>query len=1350
MHKNSKAFTIIELLVVISIIGILTTISVISFQRIQTNTRDTQRSSKITIISEALEKYYDKNGEYPSCANMTESASAVSINLGNINPDVLKSPSAAVGTNSISFCDDLAAGIDAIAYVGDSSEACINGGACTEYTLEYLEEGTGNIKSVSGRHVVTDPLIPTVPASPVIVVTLNGINVQATITPVSCTLGTTEYGIDYRLNGGSWTSHTAWSATLTASQAASDGVLYGYRAQARCYADPTHISKVVTGSEDTYIDPITAPTAPAVAADTVGATTTYSWNTPTCASGTSARYQYRYTITPAGYDSNLVAIAASPVAFTTSTEAQTYTVDVQAQCYNTNTTSNWSSIGTTSYYRPVLVSAPSAPSIAVALNGANVEATITPVTCTVGTVEYGIDYRLNGGSWTGYTAWSATLTATQTANDGVLYGYRAQARCYVDAGNISTATTGSEGTYIDPVAAPVAPTVSASTVAATTTYSWNTPTCAAGTSARYQYRYTITPVGYDSGLIAAAASPVAFTTSTEGQTYTVAVQAQCYNTNASSTWSTAGSDSYYRADAPVSPPSAPALAVALNGANVQATITPVTCTTGTTEYGIDYQLNGGSWTGYTTWSTNLTASQTANDGVLYGYRAQARCYLDATHISTTATSTTMTYTDPIAAPAAPTVTANTVTDTTTYSWTAPTCAVGTSARYQYRFTITPSGYDSGLVMIAASPVAFTTSTIGQTYTVAVQAQCYNTNATSAWGATGTGVYTRPSVVLNESIIAYGEYNTDMATDIANTADGGFIMVGKSNSFGSGNDVILVKYSPSGTIEWTKTWGGPTTDNGAAVIQTSDGGYAVTGYAYGFGSGLEDMLLAKFNSSGNLLWDTVWGGTLSEYGIDLVQTNDGGIVVVGETESYGAGGYDGFMTKFSSSGSLLWDKTWGGTSEDCFKSVKEISDGSLIVTGYTASYGSDPGIYRDMVIARYSSSGTLIWNKTWGGSSSDQGNSIVLTNDGGYAVTGETSSYGTGGDVFMAKYDSAGTLVWNRIWGGVNTEYATSITQTNDGGLVMTGYTQSFHGLSNDTFLVKYSSDGTFSWNRTWGGSNGVSGSYDCGYSVIEAPDHSLIVAGSVGSVSYGGYDLYLAKFTSEGVMPMCTSDHCKNPLATKSSPTVTITSPTATVTTPSGSIYNPSATVSSRSLFTTTVVAPMGPQTPVSLPVLVPVTYLTYAGTAPTTTAVDNIDNGVATYDATYFIADVNSTGTAFYDITNMPSDFTNITSLTYNIRYKITPLANDIETLSLQIFKSDMTTPLTDLVLVKSATGAPVSEVSTGNITLTGTAMGNTKADWDGAVIGITTNHTVTGGKDNSIWSINEIELNGVYNNYH
>jgi prepilin-type N-terminal cleavage/methylation domain-containing protein len=156
VKRSTNGFTIFELMIVVVIIGIITTITIISYSTVQANSRDAQRSSKITSIAEALEKYYSKNGEYPSCADMTKSAAVVaSSTLDGLSPSTLATPSASQNANSV-ICNAIANGssIDAFAYVGDSSASCTSGHDCLQYTLQYRKESNGSIVSIVSRHQV--------------------------------------------------------------------------------------------------------------------------------------------------------------------------------------------------------------------------------------------------------------------------------------------------------------------------------------------------------------------------------------------------------------------------------------------------------------------------------------------------------------------------------------------------------------------------------------------------------------------------------------------------------------------------------------------------------------------------------------------------------------------------------------------------------------------------------------------------------------------------------------------------------------------------------------------------------------------------------------------------------------------------------------------------------------------------------------------------------------------------------------------------------------------------------------------------------------------------------------------
>ncbi len=276
------------------------------------------------------------------------------------------------------------------------------------------------------------------------------------------------------------------------------------------------------------------------------------------------------------------------------------------------------------------------------------------------------------------------------------------------------------------------------------------------------------------------------------------------------------------------------------------------------------------------------------------------------------------------------------------------------------------------------------------------------------------------------------------------------MAGYTSSFGAGrNDLFLVKLSSIGSLDWAKAVGGSYEDRGYSVIQTSDDGYALAGYTESFGAGSSDLFLVKLNSTGSLDWAKAVGGTDSDHGYSVVQTNDGGYAVAGYTSSFGAGGSDLFLVKFDSTGSVEWAKAVGGISGDVGNSVIQTTDNGYVVMGVTRSFGAVPPTY-DLFLVKFNSTGSLEWAKAVVGLHIPSGRSVVQTSDGGYALTGV---------ITLVKLSSTGSLDWAKAVGGISGDVGNSVIQTTDGGYAVAGYTSSFGAGRSDLFLVKFDSDG---------------------------------------------------------------------------------------------------------------------------------------------------------------------------------------------------------------------------------------------------------------------------------------------------
>ena len=352
---------------------------------------------------------------------------------------------------------------------------------------------------------------------------------------------------------------------------------------------------------------------------------------------------------------------------------------------------------------------------------------------------------------------------------------------------------------------------------------------------------------------------------------------------------------------------------------------------------------------------------------------------------------------------------------------------------------------------------------------------------------------------------FGGSSGDEAHSVQQTTDGGYIIAGYTESYGAGGvDAYLIKTDASGNMEWEKTFGGSSWDAAESIQQTVDGGYIMAGYTESYGADSVDAYLIKTDASGNTGWEKTFGGSSWDDAYSVQQTTDGGYIMAGATASYGAGLYDAYLVKTDASGNTEWEKTFGGSSWDYAFSVQQTTDGGYIIAGHTESYGAGGG---DAYLIKTDASGNMEWEKTFGGSAYDEAYSVGQTTDGGYIMAGYTCPYGTGpGDFYLVKTDALGNTEWEKTFGGSSDEYAFSVQQTADDGYIITGATASYGAGLYDVYLVKTDASGNMEWEKTIGGSRG-----DCGYSAQQTTDGGYIIAGDTTSYGAGGGDIYLVK-----------------------------------------------------------------------------------------------------------------------------------------------------------------------------------------------------------------------------------------------
>jgi len=249
--------------------------------------------------------------------------------------------------------------------------------------------------------------------------------------------------------------------------------------------------------------------------------------------------------------------------------------------------------------------------------------------------------------------------------------------------------------------------------------------------------------------------------------------------------------------------------------------------------------------------------------------------------------------------------------------------------------------------------------------------------------------------------AYGGRHWDEGKSVQQTSDGGYIITGFTWSFGGKGDsyVWLIKTNAQGDTLWTRTYCGRGAW-GRSGQQTTDGGYIITGYDYSSDTGACDVYLIKTNAQGDTLWARTYGGGAEDRGYSVQQTADGGYIIAGETSSFGAGNSDVYLVKTNASGDTLWTRTYGGASDDHGYSVRQTIDGGYIIAGNTQSFGAGN---EDVYVVRTDSQGNTLWTRTCGGPRHDYGNSVQQTADGSYIITGYTWSFGAGTiDVYLIK------------------------------------------------------------------------------------------------------------------------------------------------------------------------------------------------------------------------------------------------------------------------------------------------------------------------------------------------------------
>ncbi|MHA2252645.1 MAG: hypothetical protein ACXAD7_19940 [Candidatus Kariarchaeaceae archaeon] len=357
---------------------------------------------------------------------------------------------------------------------------------------------------------------------------------------------------------------------------------------------------------------------------------------------------------------------------------------------------------------------------------------------------------------------------------------------------------------------------------------------------------------------------------------------------------------------------------------------------------------------------------------------------------------------------------------------------------------------------------------------------------------------------------YGGSGSEMAYALIQTSDGGYVLTGYTDSFGAGNDdVWLVKTDVNGSMQWNKTYGSNGFEMANALIQASDGGFILAGYTDSFGAGNYDVWLVKTDVNGNMQWNKTYGGERNERANALIQASDGGFIFAGYTDSFGAGNDDVWLVKTDVNGNMQWNKTYGGNENDRVYDLVMTSDGGYALVGYTNPLNA---INEDIYLVKTDDNGSMQWDTNYGGDGSERASTLVQTIDGGYIIVGHTDSFNVSNDeAYAVKTDVNGSMQWNKTYGGEGDDRMSQIIQSPVGGIIISGFTRSFGAGQLDMSLVWINSNGTMQFNRTYGGEDD-----DMAFTLIETADEGLALTGSTYSFGAGRFDMWLIKMDYSG------------------------------------------------------------------------------------------------------------------------------------------------------------------------------------------------------------------------------------------
>jgi len=336
-------------------------------------------------------------------------------------------------------------------------------------------------------------------------------------------------------------------------------------------------------------------------------------------------------------------------------------------------------------------------------------------------------------------------------------------------------------------------------------------------------------------------------------------------------------------------------------------------------------------------------------------------------------------------------------------------------------------------------------------------------------------------------------------DVLLTQDGNLLTVGSTNHLHMppySGDALIMKLSLAGEVLWEQNWGGDGYEQADAVLQAEDGGYYIFGETDSYGAGNRDFFLLKVDGEGSEQWFKTYGGTRREWPYGMLKLSNGELLIYGFTESR-EGGRDVYALRLKQDGAITWEYTEENPGEELVLDALETAQGDLILA---------VSVDEDSQLVKLDGAGKVQWAQRYELAGWQYASQVAPTGDGGFLLAGFSMSSNQQADTWLARSDSAGELVWETSFGeSTFDDYANSLIRLSDG-------TYLIGAIANGVLLSRVDEDGKILWRRSLLDPHTVYG----GMALAELEDGGFLVAGLIQLINGRSYDALLLRTDREG------------------------------------------------------------------------------------------------------------------------------------------------------------------------------------------------------------------------------------------